>query len=92
MAKRKVVNRVFAITATRSEVTMTSDAPFGIAVMNTGTNTVYIGDENVTSANGFPVLAGITISYDNISSRLNTMYAVCAASQTSELRVLEIGV
>lgn len=61
-----------------------------LAVHNNGTATVYIGDEAVTTANGFPLSAGASMSIE-VDSSADAIFGV-AASGTIEVRVLEVGV
>ena len=54
---------------------------------NVGSATVYVGNENVTTANGTPILATGSFSESRISG---PVYGIVAAS-TEEVRVMEIG-
>ena len=61
----KVVN--FATSVGDTAVTIPATAATGrifLLVKNNGSNTVYLGDANVTSSNGYPLEAGDAVSFD----------------------------
>ena len=83
--------RSSAITVTTS-ATPLPDSPLefrrALAIHNNGASTVFLGDESVTTSNGFPLLAGEKISFD-ISGTPNVfIYAIAAGSVN--VRILEL--
>ena len=60
------------------------------SLTNTGLNTVYLGfDGTVTAANGIPVAAGQTISFDPAGvAYTGAVYGICAALTSSEIRAV----
>lgn len=60
-----------------------------IAIQNSGDITVYLGGPDVTPSNGFPLLAGASLSVDRASGT-DLLYAV--STEATELAVLELGV
>jgi hypothetical protein len=81
-----------ATTATRLDTASESDSVSGsaVALNNNGSATVYIGDSDVTTATGFPLAAGASISF-NLDGPSDALYGI-VASGTVEVRVLEVGV
>lgn len=69
---------------------------FVLQCLSSGTNEVYIGDENVTDVTGFLVAAGGSLAFDpnralNSTTQqinLKEIYAVCATGETADLVVL----
>jgi hypothetical protein len=60
------------------------------AVKNNGAQTVFLGGQGVTSANGYPLAAGEAMSLDLSSSGSEDVYGV-VVSGTCELRTLGLG-
>lgn len=58
-----------------------------LIINNIGANTIYLGNSAVTSANGFPVAS--TEVFALTVSQSVPVYAVCAALNTSAIRILE---
>jgi len=69
---------------------------YGWILKNNGSNTIFIGDSNVTTANGFPVEAGDVFSPAElahrslIGSNSDRLYGIVAAA-TEDARVLLMG-
>lgn len=80
-----------ATTATRIDTSSETDMARGssVAVYNNGAATVYLGDDGVTTANGYPLAAGSHMSIDLDPSE--ALYGI-VASGTVEVRVLEAGI
>lgn len=57
---------------------------------NNGSVTVYVGDEGVTTANGFPVPPGNYVGFDDLDTT-ETVYGITASS-SAEMRVVETGI
>lgn len=79
-----------ATTATRLDGDAEGRAASAVAVHNNGASTVYLGDSGVTTANGFPLAAGASVSFE-MDDQGDTLYGI-VASGTVEVRVLEVGV
>lgn len=79
-----------ATTATRLDTSSETDLARGssVAVYNNGSATIYVGDSDVTTATGFPLAAGASLSLD--LDPAESLYGV-VASGTVEARVLEAG-
>lgn len=80
-----------ATTATRLDTVDETDSVFGssVAVHNNGAATVFVGGSSVTTAAGFPVAAGTSVSLDVQTAE--GLWGI-VASGTVEVRVLEVGV
>lgn len=80
-----------AITVTTSATPLPSN-PLeyrrALAIHNNSSITIYIGDQNVTVSNGFPLVAGEKIALDIANVPNVTVYAVAASS--AEVRILEV--
>ncbi len=59
-----------------------------IAIYNFGAGTLFIGASDITITNGFPILAGSSISIDIQGSNNVTIFAV--SDSTADVRILEI--
>lgn len=59
-----------------------------LVIHNNGNGTLYIGDENVTAANGLPLEAGEKIAFDIQGTPGVAIYGVSASS--SDVRILEL--
>lgn len=84
---------VVGTTATRIDTVNETDSTAGsaIAVNNNGSVTVYLGtSSNVSTADGFPLAAGASISVEFDNARQGLWGIV--ASGTAEVRTLELGV
>ena len=85
-----VKNNAYAVSTTPVNITTGSyDLVEGLRayVVNLGPNTVYLGDENVTDSNGYPLALD-----DKVELTLDEdeeVYAVCAAAESADVRVLE---
>jgi hypothetical protein len=75
------------VSTTRQQLDGTSENPFKLVLHNSGTNAVYLGDENVTSANGFNLHTNSTITLE--LSPLTALYAI-ASSGTHEVSWMRI--
>jgi hypothetical protein len=63
----------------------------GVALIrNAGTDEVYLGGSNVTSATGFQLAAATTLPPIPLSSGAE-IYAICATGETATVHVLTIG-
>lgn len=78
--------RVKTITATRSEIVSTDPTNRPVFFQIDGNSTVYIGDDTVTSANGFPI-AKHAAPIQFLLSAGQSLWAICAAGQTETLRI-----
>lgn len=69
---------------------------FIIQCLSSGTNEIYLGDEDVTDTEGFLVAAGGSLAFDPNRAlngtvqqiNLKEVYAVCATGETAALKVL----
>lgn len=61
-----------------------------IGVYNNGASTVYLGGSGVTTATGFPLAAGTSLSVD-LKESGDVLYGI-VVSGTVEVRTLEVGV
>ena len=75
------------VTATAQEITPTTSKRT-IEMQNTGTNVIYFGGSGVTSANGLKLFPNSTKVFGNIQDAFS-VYVVCAAGETCELRIVE---
>lgn len=80
-------------TASRVDTAADADAKDGgcIYLRNSGAQVVYIGASNVTDTTGFPIPATTTLAFDLDLAQSEALYAVCAAGESSTLKVLETG-
>ena len=62
----------------------------GISIRVLGTNTVYFGNNTVTSVNGYPKFQYEEIILDAKDTAAVVIYAVCEAGKTCDIAVLEI--
>ena len=62
----------------------------GISIRVLGTNTIYFGNNTVTSANGYPKFQYEEIILDAKDTAAVAIYAVCDAGKTCDIAVLEI--
>lgn len=78
-------------TATRLDSTSESDSVSGsdIVVYNAGSNPVYLGKSDVTTANGIPLAAGAY--WAETLDGASALYGI-VASGTEEVRVRETGI
>jgi len=75
-------------TATKLPTTILSNRK-AISVFNmSATETVYLGNADVTTANGYPLVTWQGLPW-NLGSGAQ-LYGICAAGKTAEVRVLEI--
>jgi hypothetical protein len=75
------------VTTTRAILDGTSYNPYKLVLHNSGTNAVYIGNENVDETNGFNVHTNSTLTLE--LPPLTTLYAI-TASGTHELSWMRI--
>jgi hypothetical protein len=65
----------------------------GFRIFHNGTNEIFLGDANVTAANGFPLAAGEEFSISELATKslrglpADRLYGIVAAS-TEEVRVI----
>lgn len=79
-----------ATTATRLDSTTVPFSGGAFAVQNLGSATVYVGLSTVTTATGWPVPAGSTLSLESASIDPSVgLYGIVAAS-TVEVAVLQV--
>jgi hypothetical protein len=85
-SKLNIDNFAVAVSTTEVRITPgnTAAGDVVIAALSTNTVPVYVGKTGVTTVNGFPLLAGQTMSLDKDS--LSNIFAISASA--SELRVL----
>jgi hypothetical protein len=89
-ANGKLYHYAVSVGSTATEITSASlpDAErVDIAIKNPSADTVYIGDENVTTTTGFPLAQNESIV---IASTDCPIYAIGADQASIDLRVLEI--
>jgi hypothetical protein len=75
------------VTTTRLQIDGTSENPFRLVLHNSGTNAIYIGNQNVTDTDGFNLHTNTTIELR--LPPLTALYAV-AASGSHELSWMRI--
>jgi hypothetical protein len=75
------------VTTTRQVLDGTSNQPYRLVIHNSGSNAVYLGNENVTKDNGFNLHANNTLTIE--LPPLTTLYAV-TGSGTHEVTWLRI--
>lgn len=85
-----------ATTATRLDTAAASDtsgAGQSIALYNASSVSIFVGGSDVTTANGFTLAAGasLSIDLDRWGGAEEGLYGIVAAA-TAEVRVLEVGV
>jgi hypothetical protein len=76
-----------SVTTTRQVLDGTSFNPYRLILHNSGSNAVYLGNENVTKDNGFNLHANNTLTLE--LPPLTTLYAV-TSSGTHEVTWLRI--
>lgn len=76
-----------SVTTTRQVLDGTSNQAYRLVIHNSGSNTVYLGNENVTENNGFNLHANSTLTLE--LPPLTTLYAV-SGSGTHEVSWLRI--
>ena len=76
-----------AVTTSRQLLDGTSNAPYKLVLHNSGTNSVYLGNEAVTADNGFNLHTNSTIIFE--LPPLTTLYAI-ASSGTHEVSWMRI--
>ena len=59
-----------------------------IEIQNVGSNVIYYGGPGVTSSDGIKLFPNQVKPFSNVSDSFS-IYLVCAAAETSELRVAE---
>lgn len=64
-----------------------TNRPVWLQIM--GNNTVYVGDANVTTANGFPIAKHAAPIQGALGPGL-ALYGICAAGQTEEVRIFTV--
>ena len=75
------------VTTTKAILDGTSVNPYRLIVHNSGSNAIYLGNENVDETNGFNVHANSTLTLE--LPPLTTLYAI-TASGTHELTWMRI--
>jgi len=75
------------VTTTRAILDGTSVNPYRLIVHNSGSNAVYLGNQEVTETNGFNVHANSTLTLE--LPPLTTLYAI-TGSGTHELSWIRI--
>lgn len=61
-----------------------------VTLKNMGPNTVYWSNKTaVTTANGFPLASGDSISFGVVAEIAKDLYFVCASTETASVYVLE---
>lgn len=76
-----------ATTATRLDQAADPFSGGGFAVQNLGSATVFFGQADVTTATGFPILAGATLAISEAS--ISAAYGI-VASGTVEVAILQV--
>lgn len=91
-----IKTRAVTVTTTAASLTALDDDTRGyldvvrsIAIQNGGSVTVYVGGPDVTSANGYAIVAGSERSFDLVLG--DDLWAV-AASSTAACKILNTGV
>lgn len=79
-----------AVSVTTSATALDQSTTGGrsLLILNVGAQTVYVGGSAVTTAAGFPVAAGESLSADAVGGA--GLYGIVAAT-TCEVRVLQVG-
>ena len=75
------------VTETAQEITITTNKRT-IMIQNTGTSRIYYGGSGVTSSNGIILFPNQLQPFSNVQDTWS-IYAVCAAGETSTLRIVE---
>ena len=76
-----------SITATAQQVTITVGKRT-MEIQNTGTSSIYYGGSGVTSSNGIQFFPNQSKIFANVQDTFS-IYFVCAASESSTLRIVE---
>jgi len=76
-----------AVTSTAQEITITAGKTT-IEIQNSGTKIVYIGGTGVASTTGILLFPNQSKLFSNVKDSFS-IYVVCAAAETSTLRVVE---
>ena len=76
-----------SVTTTREQIDGTSQNPFKLILHNSGTNSIYLGNETVTKDDGFNLHTNSTLILE--LPPLTSIYAV-ASSGTHELSWMRI--
>jgi hypothetical protein len=83
------VNAITVTDAATKIPTSNLDNRKAISIRNfDNTNTIYIGNSNVTTATGFPILPYESLPFD-LSNGAN-IYAICETGKTASVRTIEI--
>jgi hypothetical protein len=80
-----LVTHAASVGTTATKIVDRNELRCWIEIVNNGSGVVYLGDEAVTGASGFPLKAGATIRVDTA----NEVWAV-AGTGTVDLRALEL--
>jgi hypothetical protein len=76
-----------SVTTTRKQLDGTSENPFRMVIHNSGTNSVFLGNSEVTKDNGFNLHANSTLTLE--LPPLTALFAV-ASSGTHEVSWMRI--
>jgi hypothetical protein len=71
----------------QSTLNLINDGKISYAMFNAGGTSVYVGDETVTTATGFPLPAGATLSLDIPAGTKVWAISTAAAS----IRIIKVG-
>ncbi len=85
-----IANNAVSVTTTATRLDPSEGpGPVGsFAVTNTGTGTVYLGGQNVTTSNGIPLTAGQTFAADLAPN--DALYGITATG-TQDCRIIQLG-
>jgi hypothetical protein len=92
-----VAARQYAITVGTSAVVLDGTNYRGWILINNSSNTIYLGDSDVTTGTGFPIEAGAVFSppatvHDTLvkPSQVSRLYGIAAVA-SNDVRVLVLG-
>jgi hypothetical protein len=97
---RNIETSSVAVTSTVTKIvdptggTYPSNRRTRLLVLNTGTNTAFVGETNaVTTGNGYPVypvnLTNGVVQELELKHYSGSLYAICANTETATIKVLE---
>lgn len=73
------------------EIVVARSARRGLIIQNADTtDTVWIGDAGVTTATGIELLPKQTLPLNNYTGATASIYGICSAGKTADVRVLEV--
>lgn len=76
-------NNVITVTIVAALLVTVSSENDGILVSNTGSNPVYVGNAQVSSANGFKIAAGTTQMIPSLGGYTHDLWAVSTGGSST---------